>query len=1201
MEAETKTSWSSTSVRSWRTSFLTLRDETLTSPPTTSLLHNLIFSQSDTLIAAAPHLPPHEVTSDAMFLLELTRTIFDSGGDEVMTLTFTRLSHLIRNVSRRVSFEMTPSSWTLLLDSLERMVIIFLDKAGPKRIFFGNVDVIRAIKQCLETIRGLSSVYQRTSSVPENTPLLNFLLGIVSCSQVELIHSSYLSGNQRCAAEFGRRISGYNSLWEVQTTAFTMISDLFTRGGASLPVDNWQSTIEVFRKVMDILASKGLLVEDNVMARFYTSLLHCLHVVLIDPKGSLSNHVAGFVAALRMFLNYGLTTKSEIVFPMDGNNKELTSTSLKSNLADSNRSDRAPYRPPHLRKKERNNLPLKDRESLSFSDHESSTVDYMSSDSDFSDSDGSVKDTYNVRGPKARVAAIVCIQDLCRADPKLFTSQWTMLLPSSDVLQPRKYEATLLTCLLFDPYLKARTASAATLAAMLDGPASVFLQVAEYKEPTKCGSFLALSSSLGQILMQLHTGILYLIKHESNSGLMASLFKILVLLISSTPYSRMPAELLPTIISSLQARIEKGFSFRSDQIGLLAVAMNSLTAALSVSPSSLKVEDILREELSTGPVEEQGKSGILSTLFRYSEPVTSPTVSYEALQALRAVAHNYPKLMIVCWEQVSSIIRGCLRHNSPEVPTRWKCDVGNTVGTIGEKVTTAAIKVLDECLRAISGFKGTEDLLDDKLHDSPFTSDYIKMKTISSAPSYGSENVAVTIDEPEICQSGSEQWCEAIEKHMPIILQHTSAMVRAASVTCFAGITSSVFFSLPKEKQNFILTHSINSALNDEVPSVRSSACRAIGVIACFPQISQSAEIIDKFIHAVEINTRNPLVSVRITASWALANICDSLRHCICPFTFKTFLIDSKGSSQLIPLLIKCALRLTKDNDKIKANAVRALGNLSRFVQLPSQSSAHDEPVDGRGLSVTSNCAEKLCARHELKDSHGGHLAPNSFHSLSLEDSRCLERMVQAFLSCVTTGNVKVQWNVCHALSNLFLNESLKLQDMDWASSVFSILLLLLRDSSNFKIRIQAAAALAVPATILDYGRSFSDVVQGVEHILENLSSDHISTPSSFKYRVALEKQLTSTMLHVLGLASRSDQPIKDFLVKKVLFLEEWLKKLCSSLGEKSSEPEAEHNSTRKQKKQVISKAIQSLVEVYENRNHHAIARRLDELAHIIL
>lgn len=50
-------------------------------------------------------------------------------------------------------------------------------------------------------------------------------------------------------------------------------------------------------------------------------------------------------------------------------------------------------------------------------------------------------------------------------------------------------------------------ASGSTLVAMLDGHASVFLQVAEYKESTKCGSFTALSSSLGQILMQLHTGM----------------------------------------------------------------------------------------------------------------------------------------------------------------------------------------------------------------------------------------------------------------------------------------------------------------------------------------------------------------------------------------------------------------------------------------------------------------------------------------------------------------------------------------------------------------------------------------------------------------------------------------------------------------------------------------------------------------------
>lgn len=31
----------------------------------------------------------------------------------------------------------------------------------------------------------------------------------------------------------------------------------------------------------------------------------------------------------------------------------------------------------------------------------------------------------------------------------------------------------------------------------------------------------------------------------------------------------------------------------------------------------------------------------------------------------------------------------------------------------------------------------------------------------------------------------------------------------------------------------------VDAALSDEVPSVRSAACRAIGVIACFPQVIQ--------------------------------------------------------------------------------------------------------------------------------------------------------------------------------------------------------------------------------------------------------------------------------------------------------------------------------------------------------------------------
>lgn len=710
---------------------------------------------------------------------------------------------------------------------------------------------------------------------------------------------------------------------------------------------------------------------------------------------------------------------------------------------------------------------------------------------------------------------------------------------------------------------------------MLDGPSSVFLQVAEFKESSKRGSFTALSSSLGHILMQLHTGILYLIQRETHSRLLASLFKILMLLISSTPYSRMPGELLPTVFTSLQERIQNGFQFKSDQTGLLASSFSCLTTALNTSPSSPQIKEMLQREISNGFAEAKKKSGVLSTLFQFSEQVSNPPICFEALQALRAVSHNYPSIMFSCWEQIATTVYGLLRAATPEVPAgQWKGHTGSSVGFIGEKIITAAIRVLDESLRAISGFKGTEDPLDDKLLDAPFTSDCIRMKKVSSAPLYELESLENTRDEPTSCQSGIEQWCEAIEKHMPLVLQHTSAMVRAASVTCFAGITSSVFCTLSNEKQDFILLSLVRAAVHGDAPSVRAAACRAIGVISCFPQVSQSAEILDKFVHAVESNTRDPLVSVRITASWALANICDSIRHCIDDLSLE----KTGGSlkiSQLFTLLTECALRLTKDGDKIKSNAVRALGNLSRSIKCTIE------------LETTGDYG-KGCQRD----------VSISYHPASLRDSRWLERVVQAFISCVTTGNVKVQWNVCHSLSNLFLNETLRLQDMDWAPSVFSILLLLLRDSSNFKIRIQAAAALAVPASVHDYGESFSDVIQGLEHILENQGSDQIASPSNFKYRVALEKQLTSTMLHVLILASSSDhEPVKDFIVKKASFFEDWFKALCSSLGESSAQPELENNkSTENPKKDMISNAILSLIQLYNGRKHHAVAQKFEKL-----
>lgn len=84
---------------------------------------------------------------------------------------------------------------------------------------------------------------------------------------------------------------------------------------------------------------------------------------------------------------------------------------------------------------------------------------------------------------------------------------------------------------------------------------------------------------------------------------------------------------------------------------------------------------------------------------------------------------------------------------------------------------------------------------------------------------------------------------------------------------------------------------------------------------------------------------------------------------------------------------------------QVKANAVRGLGNLARSIKFTKQL-----PVHGDSLDSTNS-------KFEYPDTQGSkahtkersHLFPTSSGG-----SEWLEQMVQAFLSCVTTGNVKV-------------------------------------------------------------------------------------------------------------------------------------------------------------------------------------------------
>ena len=102
---------------------------------------------------------------------------------------------------------------------------------------------------------------------------------------------------------------------------------------------------------------------------------------------------------------------------------------------------------------------------------------------------------------------------------------------------------------------------------------------------------------------------------------------------------------------------------------------------------------------------------------------------------------------------------------------------------------------------------------------------------------------------------------------------------------------------------------------------------------------------------------------------------------------------------------------------QIKSNAVRALGNLSRFVKYTFLSGACDKPMDYTGLSPKTSGNEVFPSSSYMKGSH----TSNSLHPASMGDPCQLERMVQAFISCVTTGNVKVSYPHCYICGTTFV------------------------------------------------------------------------------------------------------------------------------------------------------------------------------------
>lgn len=406
------------------------------------------------------------------------------------------------------------------------------------------------------------------------------------------------------------------------------------------------------------------------------------------------------------------------------------------------------------------------------------------------------------------------------------------------------------------------------------------------------------------------------------------------------------------------------------------------------------------------------------------------------------------------------------------------------------------------------------------------------------------------------------------ELHAQKQLVIASGNVRAKVLACLALLPWKEWKQLNQDEQHDILRTTI-MASQDQVPTVRTAACRCLCLFALYSarsvavsstpssESATSPESVDLtprgFIHAavsqllVLLDPANSLViGVRVRAAWSLANIADFGSESSTATDGLT-LGETQSIHQLLTPhlyagMITRLLSATSDNDKVLSNAVRAVGNLARWFSFES---------DG-----------------------------------SIDTFRA---MIRALLMKVHTArSPKSKWNVCHALGNVIRNAHLPIllarSDSEPACASlrtdvrqsFDTLVDVVRDEkveagttstptptatttpiagskdltvakqlSNFKVRINAAAALAITPSMAHYAGAFKHVLDsllGLAHTL--LVDDGLSSSSSpsgtftnFKYMTHLRQELLAAICHMLGLFDATEQQCSEMERRELLQL----------------------------------------------------------------
>lgn len=209
--------------------------------------------------------------------------------------------------------------------------------------------------------------------------------------------------------------------------------------------------------------------------------------------------------------------------------------------------------------------------------------------------------------------------------------------------------------------------------------------------------------------------------------------------------------------------------------------------------------------------------------------------------------------------------------------------------------------------------------------------------------------------------------------------------------------------------------------------------------------------------------------------------------------------------------MLEVNIECSQQNDKIKVNAVRTIGNIL-----------------------------KLLTRENMENPAWVQMFEKSVKSLN-----------QNLLNC---GNVKVKWNCCYAFGSLMKNALFFEEKFrnKWQMIVFPSLCEIIRTSANFKVRIHATCSVTSPQNRSEFGVYFMNIWCTLLMALEQ--SNHLIDFNEYKHRDSLQEQLCTSLSHLINLMQPEDSiAMKNELVPLIdITKQNWNRVLNRLLPEKS-------------------------------------------------